>query len=119
MRSVVRKIIDKVARGQSIPIKVVFTDQTSYQNRGAVPEVTITFKSKRAEQNTALFGYVGFFESYFQGEVDILGDQPVRKLVRTAYSSAYKHTANLLISSPSETRISAKQQRLRSCQDQC
>jgi cyclopropane-fatty-acyl-phospholipid synthase len=98
MRSVVRKIFDKVARGQSTPIKVVFTDQTSYQNREAVPEVTITFKSKRAEQNTALFGYVGFFESYFQGEVDILGDQPVRKLVRTAYSSAYKHTANPLIS---------------------
>src|SRR4029078_2941588 len=41
---------------------------------------------------------VGFFESYFQGEVDILGDQPVRKRVRTAYSSAYKHTANPLIS---------------------
>jgi cyclopropane-fatty-acyl-phospholipid synthase len=97
MQSAIRRTLGKVARGQSTPLRVVFTDQSSYQNREAEPEVTIVFKSKRAERRTALFGYVGFFEYYFEGEVDILGMQPVRKLIHMAYASGYKHTTNPLI----------------------
>jgi cyclopropane-fatty-acyl-phospholipid synthase len=98
MRSAARKILVKVARVRSTPIRVVFADQRSYQNREEDPEVTIVFKTKRAEWRTALFGYVGFLESHFDQEIDISGKYSVGKLIRMAYTSAYKYTANPLVS---------------------
>lgn len=97
MKSLAQTIFAKVAEGQSTPLKVVFSDQTSFQNREGDPEVTVVFRVRRAEWRTALFGYVGFLDSFFDGEVDILGVQPVRKLIRMAYTSAYKYSANPLI----------------------
>lgn len=93
----VRKLFEKLARGQSTPIKVVFADKSAYQSRDEEPEVTIVFKTRRAERRTALFGYVGFFESHFDGEVDIAGEKPLCTLIRLAYTNAYKYTANPLI----------------------
>jgi len=98
MRSFVQQIFRKVIHGRSIPIKIVFADNSSYQNHDAEIEITIEFKTKRSEWRTALFGYVGFFESYFEQEIDILGEYAVGMLIRMAYANSYKYTANPLIS---------------------
>jgi len=98
MTSIVRKIFEKVAQRQEIPLRVTFADGSSYQNRDGEPEIAIVLKSKRAERRIALFGYVGFFEAYFEGEIDILGERAISKLMRMAYTNNYEYTANPLIS---------------------
>lgn len=96
MKSSIQNIFARVAKGQNIAIKVVLADLTSFHNGEGDPAVTIVFNTKRSEWRTACLGYIGFFESYFDGEIDILGDYCVGKLIRMAYASSYKYTANPL-----------------------
>jgi cyclopropane-fatty-acyl-phospholipid synthase len=44
-----------------------------------------------------LLGYVGFFEAHFDGDVDIIGDRPVGRLMRMAFDGAYRYRANPLL----------------------
>jgi len=44
-----------------------------------------------------LLGYVGFFEAYFQGKIDIVGARALQALIRMAYTSRYDYVSNPLI----------------------
>ncbi len=92
-----REIFRRVVRGQSACLHVSFADGTSWQNRDGAAEVKIVFKTRSAERRTILLGYVGFFEAFFDGEVDIVGTRAVAGLMRMAYSSDYQYRANPLI----------------------
>jgi hypothetical protein len=85
-----------VTRGAGAVLRVVFADGTSYSNREGKPEVTIAFRTRGAERRTALLGYVGLFEAYFDGGVDIIGDCPMARLMRMAFSSNYPYLGNPL-----------------------
>lgn len=90
VRSLVRRIVDSVARGQKYHLKVVFSDNTSYDStRLGNPDVTIVFRHRLAEWRMALGGVFAFLESYFDGDVDIIGDHGLRKLVRMGYRNPF------------------------------
>ena len=97
MRSVLRRIFERVSRGASAVLRVVFADGTSYSNCEGEPDVTITFRTRGAEYRTALLGYVGLFEAYFDGDADIIGHCAVARLMRMAFSSDYRYRANPIL----------------------
>ena len=98
MQSVLRQIFKLIGRGQSAILRVVFADGATYANHEGKPDVTIIFRTRAAERRALLFGYVGLFESHFDGDVDITGDdRPLARLMRMAFSSAYRYRANPLL----------------------
>lgn len=90
-------LFEKVVQGTGVAVKVVLSDLESFHVGDGDPDVVIVFKTKGSERRTALFGYVGFFEDYFKGDIDIVGDYGVGKLIRMAYTSSYKYASNPLI----------------------
>jgi cyclopropane-fatty-acyl-phospholipid synthase len=97
MQGVLRRVIERVACDLSDVLRVVFADGSSYQNRSGDPVATVVFKRRSAQARMALLGYVGFFEAYFDGDVDILGERAVTRLMRMAYASAYPYRAHPLL----------------------
>ncbi len=97
MKWLLLQIFERVARRPSAVLRVVFADRTAWQGRQGEPEVTIVFRTRSAERRTVLLGYVGFFEGYFDGDVDIVGDRAVGRLMRMAFSGAYRYRANPLL----------------------
>jgi cyclopropane-fatty-acyl-phospholipid synthase len=97
MKRILRLVFEKLAGGQVATLKVVFSDGSIYQNREATPEVTIIFKTKSAEIRAAFLGYVGFFESYFDEKIDIVGERALQTFIRMAYTSRYRYVANPLL----------------------
>jgi cyclopropane-fatty-acyl-phospholipid synthase len=89
-----RQIFRRVVHGQSACLRVSFANGDSWQNRAGKPEVKIVFKTRSAEHRTILLGYVGFFEAFFESDVDIAGERAVGVLMRMAYSSDYQYRAN-------------------------
>lgn len=81
-RALVRHFVDGVARGGKYHLRVVFSDNTTHHStRIGQPDVTIVFRNRQAEWRMALGGMFEFLESYYDGDVDIIGDQGLRKLV--------------------------------------
>jgi cyclopropane-fatty-acyl-phospholipid synthase len=79
-----------VASGQKYHLRVVFSDNTIYDStRLGDPDVTIIFRNRRAEWTMVLGGMFEFLESYFDGEVDIVGEQGLRKLVNIGYRKTF------------------------------
>ena len=97
MKWILRQIFERVARGASTALRVVFADRTAWQAHQGEPDVTIVFRTSSAERRTVLFGYVGFFEAYFDGDVEIEGDRAVGRLMQMAFSGAYRYRANPLL----------------------
>lgn len=97
LQSLVRHIFQRVTRGQSATLRVVFADGASFANHDGEPDLTIVFRTPKAELRTVLFGYVGLFEAYFEGAVDLVGDRAVARLMRMAYSSTYSYRASPLL----------------------
>ena len=82
VRSIIRRIVDSVAEGQNCHLKVVFSDNTPYHSTlTGDPDVTIVFRNRAAEWRMVLGGMFEFLESYFDGDVDIVGEQGLRRLV--------------------------------------
>jgi len=97
MRSLLRRLFDRLGQGQDEAIAVRFADGTSWRNREGAPAVMIVFRTRAAEARTLLLGYVGFFEAYFDQQVDLIGEDAVGRLMRLAYGSAYRYQANPLL----------------------
>jgi cyclopropane-fatty-acyl-phospholipid synthase len=94
LNSILRGIFRRIARGQSTVLLVVLANGSTYRNHDGEPEITVMFKTARAQWRFLVLGYVGFFESYFEGEIDIAGNRAVAALIRMAYRSAYRYQAN-------------------------
>jgi hypothetical protein len=80
-------IVDSVADGQKYRLKVVFSDlrppdNTTYDSKRLDDlDVTIIFRNRCAEWRMALGGMFEFLESHFDGDVEIFGEQGLRRLV--------------------------------------
>ncbi|HWR87839.1 MAG TPA: class I SAM-dependent methyltransferase [Acidiferrobacterales bacterium] len=82
IRTLIRRIVDSVAEGQKYHLKVVFSDNSTYHStRLGDPDVTIIFRNRFAEWRMAIGGMFEFIEAYFNGDVDIVGEQGLRRLV--------------------------------------
>jgi cyclopropane-fatty-acyl-phospholipid synthase len=97
MQLILRQIFKRVAQGQNVVLRVVFADGTAYVTGAGEPGFTIVFRSRKAQWRTLLLGYVGLFEAYFDGAVDLLGDRPMGQLMRMAYASTYRYRGNPLL----------------------
>lgn len=90
VRWLIRRIVDSVASGQKYHLRVVFSDNTLYDStRLGDPNVTIIFRNRRAEWAMVLGGMFEFLEAYFDGDVDIVGEQGLRKLVNIGYRKTF------------------------------
>ena len=89
-RLALRKIFERVgAQSRDTALRVEFSDGSVYRDAPDQPrrDVSVTFRSRRAEWRTLLFFYEGLFESYVSGEVDLEGDQPVATLAKLGHSA--------------------------------
>lgn len=75
----------------------MFADGSVYQNRGGPYDIRIVFNTRASEWRVAIFGYVGFFEAYFEGKIDIMGERAMQALIRMAYTSEFHYVANPLV----------------------
>jgi cyclopropane-fatty-acyl-phospholipid synthase len=82
----IRKAIALFEKSESkFPIKIVFANGKSYQDMPGETEITIVFKKRRAEWRTILLNYIGFVEAYRLGQIDIDGQDALRKLLRMSF----------------------------------
>lgn len=90
VRALIRSVVAGVAAGQKYHLRVVFSDHSSYDTtRLGDPDVTIVFRNRRAEWRMVLGGMFEFLESYFDGDVDIVGEQGLRRLVNIGYRKTF------------------------------
>jgi cyclopropane-fatty-acyl-phospholipid synthase len=90
IHTLIRRIVDSVAASEGCHIEVVFADHGTYHSsRLGTPDVTIVFRKRSAEWRMALGGVFEFLESYFRGDVDIIGEQGLRTLVRLGYEQPF------------------------------
>jgi cyclopropane-fatty-acyl-phospholipid synthase len=75
-----------VGRAGTYRLRVTYADGSSraFYEGGGEPDIHIVFKTARAERRAVLQFYQGLIEAYIDEEVDILGEQPFRKLVEIA-----------------------------------
>jgi len=84
VRKLIRHIIDHVAEGQKCHLQVVFRDHsTHHSTQPGDSDVTIILHNRAAEWRMAFGGMFEFLESYFNGDVDIVGEQGLRRLKGT------------------------------------
>lgn len=90
VRKLIRRIVDSVAEGQKYHLKIVFSDNSIYHStRPGEPDVTIIIRKRSAEWRMALGGVFEFLESYFNGDVDIVGEHGLRRLVNLGYQKPF------------------------------
>lgn len=93
-RIIIRRVLTFAFTKSASPYntKVVFANGSSFQTAPGETGVTIVFKTEGAEWKTVLFNYIGFAECYRRGEIDVEGDDALRKLIRMTYAvpDAYK-----------------------------
>jgi cyclopropane-fatty-acyl-phospholipid synthase len=90
VRALIRRIVGRVAEGGKYHLKVVFADKSTYQStRVGDPEVTIVFRNRAAEWRMVLGGVFEFLESYFNGDVDIVGEHSLRRLIRLGFRKPF------------------------------
>lgn len=100
VRTLIRRIVDSVAEGQKYHLKIVFSDNSTYDTtRIGEPDVTIVFRTRAAEWRMVLGGMFEFLEAHFEGDVDIVGEQGLRRLVNLGFRKPYgrfEHPLTLL-----------------------
>lgn len=90
VRALIRHIVDGVAEGQKYHLKVVFSDNSTYHStRLGDPDVTIIFRKRTAEWRMVIGGMFEFLESYFNGDVDIVGEQGLRRLINIGFRKLF------------------------------
>ena len=97
MKWILRQIFERVAKGASTVLRKVFADRTVWQALQGEPDIIVVFRTSSAERRTVLLGYGGFFEAYFDGDVDIDGERAVGQLIWMAFSGAYRYRTNPLL----------------------
>jgi cyclopropane-fatty-acyl-phospholipid synthase len=91
-RLILRKIFERVGgESRGTTLRVEFSDGSVYQNcpRNQQSDVSVTFRTRRAEWRTLLFFYEGLFESFISGDVDLEGEQPIATLARLGHSAGF------------------------------
>lgn len=95
VRTIIRKIVDSVSSGQKYHLKVVFSDETTYHSTSTgEPDVTIVFRRRSAEWRMAFGGVFEFLEAYIAGDVDIVGEQGLRRLINIGFRKPFGSIEN-------------------------
>lgn len=90
IQTLIRRIVDSVADNGKYHLKVVFPDNsTHHTTRLGEPDVTIIFRNRGAERRMVFGGVFEFLEAYFNGDVDIVGDQGLRRLIHLGFQKPF------------------------------
>lgn len=90
IRAIVRRIVKTVAQGQKYHLQVIFSDGSAYQSTQlGSADITIIFRNRAAEWRMVLGGMFEFLEAYFEGEIDIIGEHALRRLVNIGYRKPF------------------------------
>lgn len=90
VRELIRRIVGRVAAGAKYHLRVVFADGTTYDTtRVGEPDVTIVFRKRTAEWCMVFGGMFEFLEAHFRGDVDIVGEQGLRRLVNIGFRKPF------------------------------
>lgn len=94
--SLLRKGMGPFIQRTRVGLRVTLADGSELDNRATAgpTEVTIHFRTARAQRKTVLFGHIGLLESYFDQEVDIEGD--FNALFRASYDSDFSEPGPLV-----------------------
>jgi cyclopropane-fatty-acyl-phospholipid synthase len=90
VRFILRKLFEYLGgRPHGKVLRVEFADGSVYQGGppGAPPDVTIRFRTPKAESRTLLYFYQGMFEAYVDEEVDFIGERPVSMIAEIGHRS--------------------------------
>lgn len=86
---IIKKIFQRITKGQKYHLKIVFANGSTYENtRAGEPDITIIFRKASAEWRLLCLGPLEFMEAYFDGDVDIIGDHALFKLVQIGYRTS-------------------------------
>ena len=97
---ILKKIFSSMFDNVRYKVFIEFIDKQTYRNYENLekPEIHIKFKNKKSQRKAILSNYIGFMESYYDGDIEIsgIGDQNegLRKLIRISYEhkkSVMKH----------------------------
>jgi cyclopropane-fatty-acyl-phospholipid synthase len=94
-RSRLAATLAQIGQRTGIGFCVVLADGTTFRTRSTPPAFTLRFRSRHAERRVVLFGHVGLFEGYFDGDVDIDGD--IALAFRAGLESGYDTVPNALV----------------------
>ena len=95
MNSVLKNKMSAIGAATGVCMQFDFPDGSSIRNGERAPDVAIRFRKRRAQWRTALFGHVGFLESYFDGDIDIDGDLALA--FRAALDAGFDKNPNPLV----------------------
>ena len=74
MTRLLRKLMESLGRRTAVRFRVNFADGSSYASHPGAPQVTVTFRTARAQWTPVALGHIGMLESFFAGEIDVDGD---------------------------------------------
>ncbi len=92
---VLQRRLTAVAEQSGIPFRVEFANGSILGRLDAEPAFTLRFRNARGERRVVLFGYVGLFEAYFDGDLDVDGDLAL--MFRAGFASGYDRVPNRLL----------------------
>ncbi len=77
------------ARSRRYDLEVRWADgsRSRYFPPSGSADVTIVFRTRRAERRALVHFYQGLFEGYVEGEVDLLGERPIVKLAEMGHEA--------------------------------
>ena len=90
VRASIRRIVNSVASGQKYHLKIVFADGSAYHStRPGAADITIVLRNRAAEWRMAFGGVFEFLEAHFDGDVDIIGEEGVRRLCNIGFRKPF------------------------------
>ena len=90
IKAIIRRTVKSVAQGQKYHLQVIFSDGSAYQSTQlGSADITIIFRNRAAEWRMVLGGMFEFLEAYFEGEIDIIGEHALRRLVNIGYRKPF------------------------------
>ena len=90
-----RRVVTGIGAATALPFKVVLPDGSEVVGGEGEAKAGVHIKTVRAAWRTAVFGHVGFLESYFDGEIDLKGD--LRELMAVGFDSGFDESSGLLV----------------------
>ena len=90
-----RPVIAGISEATSLPFSATFPDLTTLVGGRGEPQVHFHIKTASAAWRTALYGHIGFLESYFDGGIEVEGD--LRRLVALGFDAGFDRTSGWLV----------------------
>lgn len=93
VRSIIRRIVNSVAEGQDCRLEAIFADGRTHVSPGiGSTVVSVVFRNRAAEWRMAFGGMFEFLESYFSGDVEIVGEHGLRRLINLGFRKPFGRT---------------------------